>query len=56
MIFICLFVPDANLCDEGPCRNEGQCLDGLRSYVCICQPGYYGTNCEKRKWKTKKEQ
>ena len=48
---ICLHLcmhPDPNLCDNSPCQNEGVCLDGLRSYVCVCQPGYYGTNCEKR--------
>jgi hypothetical protein len=22
------------------------CLDGVRSYTCQCNTGYYGTNCE----------
>ncbi|KAK7502428.1 hypothetical protein BaRGS_00006381, partial [Batillaria attramentaria] len=38
---------DSNLCDESPCRNEGVCVDGLRSYMCVCQPGFFGDNCEK---------
>ncbi|XP_041374199.1 uncharacterized protein LOC121387240 [Gigantopelta aegis] len=38
---------DGNLCDENPCRNEAVCLDGLRSYTCVCRPGFFGDNCQK---------
>uniref|UniRef100_A0A0B7BC59 Uncharacterized protein n=1 Tax=Arion vulgaris TaxID=1028688 RepID=A0A0B7BC59_9EUPU len=37
---------DANLCDADPCKNGGQCIDGLRSYMCVCLMGFYGDNCE----------
>ncbi|CAG5136835.1 unnamed protein product, partial [Candidula unifasciata] len=38
---------DTNLCDRNPCRNEGVCVDGLRSYMCLCTPGFYGEICDK---------
>ncbi|XP_021375359.1 uncharacterized protein LOC110464458 isoform X7 [Mizuhopecten yessoensis] len=37
---------DINLCQENPCHNGGFCIDGLRSYMCVCTEGYYGDNCQ----------
>ncbi|XP_076459446.1 LOW QUALITY PROTEIN: uncharacterized protein LOC143292771 [Babylonia areolata] len=39
---------DTDECDRDPCQNGGVCLDGLRSYVCLCKPGFFGENCERQ--------
>ena len=28
------------------CFNGGQCIDGVDTYNCNCQDGYFGNNCE----------
>ncbi|XP_060606389.1 fibropellin-1-like isoform X5 [Ruditapes philippinarum] len=33
-------------CVDMPCLNGGTCNDGVNSYVCACQPGFTGQNCE----------
>jgi hypothetical protein len=35
-------------CASSPCRTPGtaNCVDGLDSYTCICNPGYTGRFCE----------
>nr|XP_045613717.1 basement membrane-specific heparan sulfate proteoglycan core protein-like isoform X12 [Procambarus clarkii] len=36
-------------CKQNPCRNSGQCVDTpslTQGYVCECQEGYSGHNCE----------
>lgn len=33
-------------CKSSPCKNEGTCINALKSYVCNCSKLYYGTNCE----------
>lgn len=30
----------------GPCLNHGVCFDTYGGYVCHCQPGYTGNNCQ----------
>ncbi|XP_071954700.1 fibropellin-3-like [Antedon mediterranea] len=37
---------DGNDCFNSPCANGGTCIDGLRSYTCVCAPGYTGNDCE----------
>ncbi|XP_043561129.1 coagulation factor IX-like isoform X2 [Chiloscyllium plagiosum] len=37
---------DGNQCDSNPCQNGAECKDGINSYVCWCQPGFQGKNCE----------
>ncbi|KAJ8276411.1 hypothetical protein COCON_G00081630 [Conger conger] len=37
---------DGDQCESSPCQNEGTCEDGMSSYVCWCQVGYTGKNCE----------
>ena len=35
-------------CDKYPCENEGSCSNlNATSYVCKCEAGYEGENCEK---------
>ena len=35
-------------CDNYPCENEGSCSNlNSTSYVCKCEAGYEGKNCEK---------
>ncbi|XP_072048918.1 uncharacterized protein [Amphiura filiformis] len=36
---------DINECDSNPCVNGG-CQDGLNQYVCQCNVGWSGTNCD----------
>lgn len=37
---------DVNECKKNPCKNGGRCLNSQGSYVCKCQPGYSGHNCQ----------
>uniref|UniRef100_A0A672FBD3 Coagulation factor IX n=1 Tax=Salarias fasciatus TaxID=181472 RepID=A0A672FBD3_SALFA len=37
---------DGDQCDPNPCQNNGNCVDGLSSYLCYCQPNFSGKNCE----------
>ena len=43
-----LFYADVNECDSDPCQNEGQCVNTLGGYHCVCPQGLLGTNCELR--------
>jgi hypothetical protein len=33
-------------CMENPCQNYGICVEEFRDYVCVCQPGFTGPNCQ----------
>ena len=34
-------------CASGPCRNNGQCIDGINNYTCNCDDtGYEGPHCD----------
>ncbi|KAM8927903.1 basement membrane-specific heparan sulfate proteoglycan core protein [Pelodytes ibericus] len=33
-------------CRDRPCKNQGTCQDTDSSYVCVCPPGFAGSNCE----------
>ena len=45
-----LFISDVNECFSSPCRNGGQCVDGLHQYLCFCDDEFSGANCERRKF------
>ena len=47
--FIFLFILDVDDCDPNPCLNNGECVDGVNSYVCKCPRGFAGPNCEESK-------
>lgn len=36
-------------CASSPCLH-GNCSNGYLQYMCICEPGYKGVNCEKGKY------
>lgn len=36
-------------CVPNPCINDGKCKDRINSFKCICEPGYYGEVCERKK-------
>ena len=33
-------------CASNPCKNGGQCVDGVAEYECRCLPGFQGLRCE----------
>ncbi|KAH7976317.1 hypothetical protein HPB52_011829 [Rhipicephalus sanguineus] len=37
-----------NECLSSPCKNRGDCEDGIDSFTCHCTPGYGGPLCELR--------
>ncbi|XP_037271639.2 uncharacterized protein LOC119163684 isoform X1 [Rhipicephalus microplus] len=37
-----------NECLSSPCKNHGECEDGINSFTCHCPPGYGGPLCELR--------
>lgn len=37
---------DINECANSPCRNNGECVDLIANFKCICPVGYSGTLCE----------
>ncbi|KAJ8035487.1 Neurotrypsin [Holothuria leucospilota] len=39
-------LPDADVCSSQPCDNNGQCVNRLTSYICICPLGYNGSRCQ----------
>ncbi len=43
------FLADIDECSSSPCQNGGACADGVDSYVCTCQDGYDGDDCENSK-------
>ncbi|KAL7861587.1 hypothetical protein SRHO_G00130280 [Serrasalmus rhombeus] len=38
------------VCEDQPCKNNGQCKQLLKSneWLCVCQNGYHGNTCEKK--------
>ena len=36
---------ELNECKSRPCVN-GRCLDGNNDYVCVCEAGFTGKDCE----------
>lgn len=37
---------DGDQCISNPCLHGGVCKDDVSAYVCWCQQGYRGKNCE----------
>jgi hypothetical protein len=40
---------DTNECASNPCKNGGNCTDGIDSYTCSCVKGFTGTTCDNSK-------
>ena len=48
-IYSDISVKDA--CIPNPCKNNGKCMETPEGgFRCICENGYTGMNCEKRKF------
>ncbi len=45
-----IYFSDINECSPNPCLNGAVCLDGINGYVCDCQPGWAGVNCQTSKF------
>ncbi len=46
---LCEMTAATNECSSNPCLNEATCVDRVAQYLCVCAPGYDGTNCEEGK-------
>ena len=46
-------ISDINDCEPNPCKNAGECVDGVASYSCVCRPGYGGPDCSISEFKKK---
>lgn len=45
---ICNLFSDLNECESSPCIN-GTCLDAINNFVCLCDSGYTGIQCDQGK-------
>lgn len=43
------FLVDRNECFDGPCQNNGTCINNNGSYTCRCEDGWESHDCEKGK-------
>ena len=50
MYLLAALFSDIDDCLENPCQNGGQCEDKVNHYVCSCQPGWTGNNCQTSEW------
>ena len=37
---------DKDDCSNTVCRNDGTCVDQVAGYICLCAPGFTGSQCE----------
>ena len=45
MSVLCGYISDIDECASLPCLNGATCIDGVNGYVCLCAPGWTGTDC-----------
>ena len=39
------FLIDIDNCAPNPCQNDGECVDGIADFTCICVEGFTGKKC-----------
>ena len=37
---------DFDECHSSPCENGGTCVDQVNGFICLCDDGYKGAQCE----------
>lgn len=47
VVFLFQFSDD-HLCDNVKCRNHGTCVIKDGSRTCVCNDGYFGSNCGRK--------
>lgn len=43
--FIIHYISDIDECQLDACQNNATCIDQVAGYICVCPPGWTGTNC-----------
>ena len=46
-LFICLCYTGIDNCAGSPCGSNGQCNDGIDTFMCNCNHDYHGVPCTK---------
>ena len=46
IIYFGWLIVNLDPCAPNPCQNGSCALEGEGSYVCTCDPGWTGTNCD----------
>ena len=46
ILYMYMFLADINDCAGVVCSNHGRCVDMIAEYMCVCDVGFTGKECE----------